>query len=600
MKSSNTHTFHIPVLGTGFSIDSPIKVAKYGISSVVSLVDDTLMEQLREHYCNKYSYEYSAIGAGEEDARAKRITAYLNMLGRIVDKEFNDLKNSPFETDSELQKYFEMLPEISELKIKYNEMLFSEDKQFVKQCDKWLKDNIYSGSIDVNIMTKLDKSNYDLNGNILPAEFNDAHSALRGFANSDLHSSIIFSAGMNPKLFTYMTKFDDFYPDTDGKFVKKIIIKVSDFRSALIHGKFLAKKGLWVSEYRIESGLNCGGHAFASDGYLLGPIMEEFKNRRDELLDSNREMLAKSFLEQNKNIDVNLLNLKITVQGGVGNFSEQKFLIRKYGVDSVGWGTPFLLVPEVMNVDDETLINLSEAKEDDLYLSDSSPLGVPFNNLRSSGKEIEKEEKIILGKAGSSCPKKFLISNTEFSDKPICTASLGYINKKTDEFNKTNVAGNNFQSFYKDLGKKSCLCVGLAASTLKTKNIESKYSGAVAVCPGPNMAYFSKIVTLKEMVDHIYGKINLITRSDRPNMFLKELMLYIDYFSKKLDESSEYVTNQSQDYLDKFYNNLQDGITYYKNLIPEILEEKEIMREQMLEDLLVLENKLLNLALKPA
>ncbi|MBU1098724.1 MAG: hypothetical protein KKB34_19800 [Bacteroidetes bacterium] len=600
MKSSNTHTFHIPVLGTGFSIDSPIKVAKYGISSVVSLVDDTLMEQLREHYCNKYSYEYSAIGAGEEDARAKRITAYLNMLGRIVDKEFNDLKNSPFETDSELQKYFEMLPEISELKIKYNEMLFSEDKHFVKQCDKWLKDNIYSGSIDVNIMTKLDKSNYDLNGNILPAEFNDAHSALRGFANSDLHSSIIFSAGMNPKLFTYMTKFDDFYPDTDGKFIKKIIIKVSDFRSALIHGKFLAKKGLWVSEYRIESGLNCGGHAFASDGYLLGPIMEEFKNRRDELLDSNREILAKSFLEQNKNIDVNLLNLKITVQGGVGNFSEQKFLIRKYGVDSVGWGTPFLLVPEVMNVDDETLINLSEAKEDDLYLSDSSPLGVPFNNLRSSGKEIEKEEKIILGKAGSSCPKKFLISNTEFSDKPICTASLGYINKKTDEFNKTNVAGNNFQSFYKDLGKKSCLCVGLAASTLKTKNIESKYSGAVAVCPGPNMAYFSKIVTLKEMVDHIYGKINLITRSDRPNMFLKELMLYIDYFSKKLDESSENVTNQSQDYLDKFYNNLQDGITYYKNLIPEILEEKEIMREQMLEDLLVLENKLLNLALKPA
>lgn len=600
MKSSNTHTFHIPVLGTGFSIDSPIKVAKYGISSVVSLVDDTLMEQLREHYCNKYSYEYSAIGAGEEDARAKRITAYLNMLGRVVDKEFKDLKNSPFETDSELQKYFEMLPEISELKIKYNEMLFSEDKQFVKQCDNWLKDNIYIGSIDVNIMTKLDKSNYDLNGNILPAEFNDAHSALRGFANSDLHSSIIFSAGMNPKLFTYMTKFDDFYPDTDGKFVKKIIIKVSDFRSALIHGKFLAKKGLWVSEYRIESGLNCGGHAFASDGYLLGPIMEEFKNRRDELLDSNREILAKSFLEQNKNIDVNLLNLKITVQGGVGNFSEQKFLIRKYGVDSVGWGTPFLLVPEVMNVDDETLINLSEAKEDDLYLSDSSPLGVPFNNLRSSGKEIEKEEKIILGKAGSSCPKKFLISNTEFSDKPICTASLGYINKKTDEFNKTNVAGNNFQSFYKDLGKKSCLCVGLAASTLKTKNIESKYSGAVAVCPGPNMAYFSKIATLKEMVDHIYGKINLITRSDRPNMFLKELMLYIDYFSKKLDESSENVTNQSQEYLDKFYNNLQDGITYYKNLIPEILEEKEIMREQMLEDLLVLENKLLNLALKPA
>jgi hypothetical protein len=31
-----SHAFHIPVLGLGFSIDTPLKVARYGISSVIS------------------------------------------------------------------------------------------------------------------------------------------------------------------------------------------------------------------------------------------------------------------------------------------------------------------------------------------------------------------------------------------------------------------------------------------------------------------------------------------------------------------------------------------------------------------------------------
>ena len=41
------HTFHIPVMGIGFSIDTPVKVAQYGISSVISLVDDNLIEEMR-------------------------------------------------------------------------------------------------------------------------------------------------------------------------------------------------------------------------------------------------------------------------------------------------------------------------------------------------------------------------------------------------------------------------------------------------------------------------------------------------------------------------------------------------------------------------
>ena len=43
------HKFHIPVLGLGYSIDTPLKVARYGISSVVSVVDDELIERMRKY-----------------------------------------------------------------------------------------------------------------------------------------------------------------------------------------------------------------------------------------------------------------------------------------------------------------------------------------------------------------------------------------------------------------------------------------------------------------------------------------------------------------------------------------------------------------------
>ena len=52
--STFAHTFHIPVMGTAFTIDSPLKVGKYGISSVVSIGDDEFCEVMREHYAKQY------------------------------------------------------------------------------------------------------------------------------------------------------------------------------------------------------------------------------------------------------------------------------------------------------------------------------------------------------------------------------------------------------------------------------------------------------------------------------------------------------------------------------------------------------------------
>jgi hypothetical protein len=588
------HTFHIPVLGIAFSVDAPVKVARYGISSVISLVDDTLMEKLRKHHLEKLGRQFIPIRDNDEDARARRITAYLDMINEIVNDQFVNLKNSPFTAGSEITKYFEMLPDCSSLKMKYNEMLNTDDITAKNLCQNKLRESIYPGSIDVNIMTKLDKANYNSSGEQLPADFNDAHAALRGYALSKLESSIIFSAGMNPKLYSYIETFKDFYPDSDCSFKKKIVIKVSDFRSALIQGKFLAKKGLWVSEFRIESGLNCGGHAFATDGLLMGPILEEFKNRKDELLESLKEIYLPAVSKKELTINSDKLLYNVTVQGGVGKSSEQEFLLRYYGVKSVGWGSPFLLVPEVMNIDEDTLKKLSEAGEEDFYLSSISPLGVPFNSLRGNSKDAEKLERIEKGKPGSACTKKFLLSSKEFSEKPLCTASINYINKKNTELKNVYTDENEYKKEYDKMVDKVCLCEGLTAPALIVNDIETpKLSRNVSVCPGPNLAYFSKISTLKEMADHIYGKINLITHPNRPNMFVKELNLNVDFLLNKMEESLKNFTKQAEEFASTFNNNLLEGIGYYKRIISEIKEETENEKQKILNDLEELESKLL-------
>ncbi|MBS3944634.1 MAG: hypothetical protein KGZ42_04000 [Melioribacter sp.] len=595
MNASYGHKFHIPVLGVGFSVDAPLKVAKYGISSVMSLVDDTLLEKLRKHYLELRGKTYIPIETDEADSRAKRITAYLNMVNQFVKGDFEKLKSSPFEPGSEITKYFEMLPDDSVLKIQYREMLETSDRTLKFKIEKNIREQITPGSIDVNIMTKLDKVNYDKEGTALPSEFNDALAALRGYASSDLESSIIFSAGMNPRLYSYIEAFNDFYPDINSNFKKKIVIKISDFRSALIQGKFLAKKGLWVSEFRIESGLNCGGHAFATDGLLMGPILEELKNRKDELINTLKEIYLPALAKKEIAVDETKLIYNLTVQGGIGISSEQEFLIRYYGAKTIGWGSPFLLVPEVMNVDDYTLQRLCDAHEEDLYLSEVSPLGVPFNNLRNNSKDIEKVERVELGKPGSPCPKKFLVSNREFSDKPVCTASITYLNKKIAQLKENVTDPEQFSKEFDRVTDKVCLCEGLTVTPLILNNIPTpKQSRAVSVCPGPNIAYYSKVATLKEMVDHIYGRINLVTDENRPNMFVKELKLYIDYFENKVEKSAKDFSAQTDTYLNTFRDNLIDGINYYKQMAGIIMSESNQAKEKMLNGINELEQRLIS------
>ncbi|MDP8205462.1 MAG: hypothetical protein P9L92_02275 [Candidatus Electryonea clarkiae] len=567
---NSKHTFHIPVMGTGFTIDSPLRVAKYGISSVISLVDDVFIEQMRKFTSEKYNEPYEAITKQDEDIRANRITHYLNLINKLVQTQVENLKNSSFSPGSDIVRYFELLPDIGPKRL-YQKMLTIKDSVKRIKLQESLRSLIEPGSIDVNIMTKLDKDNFR-NGQKNEPEYADAMSALRGFAQSNLRASIVFSAGMNQRLYSYISKFKDFFPDENGEIKKKVILKVSDYRSAEIQGKFLAKRGIWVSEYRVESGLNCGGHAFPTVGLLLGPILDQFKNRKQELIEKLFSTYKKVLAETERIFPENPPATRFTVQGGIGTYAENELMLKHYGMDSTGWGTPFLLVPEVTNVDKAHLDKLSAATEDDVHLSDSSPLGVPFWNLRNSGSEEARRQRISDGKPGSLCPKGFLVSNSDYTKKPICLASRAYQNLKLKSLPVSDQTVEEMEVVTKNITVKSCICHDLSGSA--TKKYEIDKNATPALCCGPNIENFSIIATLEEIVGHIYGRNNLMTNPDRPHMFIKELSIYVDYFRKEFEQFSMGLSNRKQKYLNDFKQNIFEGIEYYRQLAETFVEEE--------------------------
>ena len=596
-EKTPVHTFHIPVMGLAYTIDSPIKVAQYGISSVISIIDDEIIERMNRLYHQKNNFSYTEITNKIEDYRAKRITAYLDMVDDVVNLKFENLKQELSRSKEALNQYISMLPNKSDVRNGLKSLAEQKD-HFTENVRNFLDTHLSPGSIDVNIMTKVDKDNFDKNTQ-LPVIYNDAHVSLRGFANSKLSSSVVLSAGMNPRLYSYFESFPDFFPNENGELKKKIILKVSDFRSAMIQGNFLAKKGLWVSEYRVESGLNCGGHAFATDGLLLGPIMEEFKQKKEELIASAHDLMVKALIQKELPCPAEPLEMKITVQGGVGTAEEHEFLIENYELDSVGWGSPFLLVSEATSVDKETRELLSKSKEDDFYLSNISPLGIPFNTIKGTTNEFLKQQKVLQNKAGSSCPKKFLALSKEFSPKGICTASRKYQTIKLNdlEVQKNEISEREYDRRKTKITEKSCLCVGLVNSSYLENELPIKgEKQGVVVCPGPNLAYFDKEVSLADMVQHIYGEKNVMPQNGRPNLFINELKMYVDYLKNEIEDFSESFTNAQVKKWKTFKTNLTDGVEYYEKLFSETAFFKDNVKtiQSQLADY---KNKIMGLAI---
>jgi len=202
---------------------------------------------------------------------------------------------------------------------------------------------------------------------------------------------------------------------------------------------------------------------------------------------------------------------------------------------------------------------------------------------------------VMRGRPGSACPKGHLVSNTEFTETPICTASRQYQKLKLEELTAQNLDEASYKRRFDAIIAKACICHDLGQPALTTNQIETRVPGFTAVCPGPNLAYFSKISTLKEMVDHIYGRTNLLNSTPRPNMFIKELGMYLDYLKKDISKSLECMNEQKIKYFTEFKNNLLDGIEYYRKLFPQMTEESLEYRTQTLNELEACHQRLLGI-----
>lgn len=118
-----------------------------------------------------------------------------------------------------------------------------------------------------------------------------------------------------------------------------------------------------------------------------------------------------------------------------------------------------------------------------------------------------------------------------------------------------------------DVLDKECLCIGLSNAVIIQNRMQPFMKlEAVNVCPGPNIAYFKEVVTLQKMVDHIYGRTNIIGNTGRPHMFINELILYVEFWKELLEEARELVDSKKIQYIQRFYENLLQGIGYYRKL----------------------------------
>ncbi len=144
-----------------------------------------------------------------------------------------------------------------------------------------------------------------------------------------------------------------------------------------------------------------------------------------------------------------------------------------------------------------------------------------------------------------------------------------------------------------DVLDKECLCVGLSNAAVKKYEVKPfKGLSGINICPGPNIAYFSEVVSLQKMVDHIYGRVNILPGNNRPHMFIKELMIYVDYWKELVAEAKEAIDNKKKSYIENFHHNLLEGIAHYRTLTDKINSEVTTLKDKLHEGLITAETQL--------
>ena len=120
---------------------------------------------------------------------------------------------------------------------------------------------------------------------------------------------------------------------------------------------------------------------------------------------------------------------------------------------------------------------------------------------------------------------------------------------------------------------KSCICHDLGGGATRKHGIDPQ--ATPAICSGPNIANFSRIATLEEMVGHIYGRLSLLTSSNRPHMFISELKINIEHLRKELEKFSLRLSPRTPKYFEEFRANMLTGIEYYRKVAEEFIEEQK-------------------------
>src|SRR5690606_34252996 len=87
------------------------------------------------------------------------------------------------------------------------------------------------------------------------------------------------------------------------------------------------------------------------------------------------------------------------------------------------------------------------------------------------------------------------------------------------------------------------------------------------------------------ITDHIYGRGNVISRNDRPNIFVKELYIYLDYLKDKVADITQTESQKQKQYWLTFTNNLKDGISYYEDLFENIGQNFESIKAEVFNKL---------------
>src|SRR5690606_41538184 len=102
---------------------------------------------------------------------------------------------------------------------------------------------------------------------------------------------------------------------------------------------------------------------------------------------------------------------------------------------------------------------------------------------------------------------------------------------------------------------------------------------------------------LKEMVGHIYGKIDLLNNRLRSNLFVNELRLYIDYLKGEIDKHQHDFTEKRSTHFRTFRDNLVGGIAYYRSLIPSMQQYAQTNLDDMKSAMVDAEKTLLQLVI---